>query len=187
MKKRTLVDFSKHELTIDSNNICTIHWLKKPDTTNGQIKFINIDGVLVVKGDYGNWIFCREFIPSAVQGAIVSDSYWIEKLETLSTQKGREFDTEGTIEVLSNGIGIGLENDGYEGEQLKSLKEYYKVWQSFAEDSNSIDEYIRMASSDMPDFIDIRDIPYHTRTKNWLEVVFDAYEEINLRLKEKVS
>ena len=74
--KRTDVDFSKHDLTIIKRENYLLHDLKSPDFDyTERVKFINIEGVLVVTGDYGNWIFCREFHPSS-QG-YVSDNYWI--------------------------------------------------------------------------------------------------------------
>jgi hypothetical protein len=55
MKNRTGTDFSKHNLQITKSETYSIYDLKLPDSEYRQrIKFINIDGVLLVKGDYGN-------------------------------------------------------------------------------------------------------------------------------------
>jgi hypothetical protein len=90
--KRTDVDFSKHEVVITKNDNILIHYLKQPNTTINSVKFINTNDVLVVTGDFGNWIFCREFIPSAKN--YVSDHYWIEKLRISSCQDPYEFDCD---------------------------------------------------------------------------------------------
>ncbi len=65
---RTGIKFHDHILTIDkeSDNTITYH-LKKPDTITNNIKFINTNGLLVVTGDFGNWVFCRDFHPNSNQ------------------------------------------------------------------------------------------------------------------------
>lgn len=72
-KNRTGIDFSKHELIIKETDDVTIHWLKIPNSIKKNIKFTNIEGNLVVTGDFGNWIFCRNFIPSG--DGYVSDGW----------------------------------------------------------------------------------------------------------------
>lgn len=97
--KRTDVDFSKHELSVikESDN-CIIYVLKIPGTVVNMIKFINVDGICAVTGDFGNWIFCREFHPAAKN--YVSDGYWLEKLRTSSSQKPSKYDSERTAEAI---------------------------------------------------------------------------------------
>lgn len=56
MAKRTNVDFSKHELTINKSDCTTVYYLKKPGTVVDSVRFINTNGILAVNGDYGNWI-----------------------------------------------------------------------------------------------------------------------------------
>ncbi len=64
MKKRTNLDFTKHELLITNQEGLLIHHLKVPNTVIYNVKFINTNGVMVVTGDLGHWIFCREFHPA---------------------------------------------------------------------------------------------------------------------------
>ena len=91
-QKRSNCNFDTHELIITKNECCSVYQLKKPKTILDSIKFINTNGILAVTGDYGNWIFCREFHPS--EDGFVSDGYWLEKLEIASSQDGREFSSE---------------------------------------------------------------------------------------------
>jgi hypothetical protein len=65
MNRRTKIDFSEHELKITQLEGVLIHEFKRPDTRNCMLVFINTCGVMTVTGDFGNWVFCREFHPSA--------------------------------------------------------------------------------------------------------------------------
>ena len=179
MKNRTGIDFSKHEVLITRQEGLLIHHLKKPDTVINNIKFINTNGILAVTGDFGNWIFCREFHPTADGG--VSDYYWLEKLHILSSQKGEEYSSEETEKELKRGIRSGLRDYGYKGDELKQAKEFYK------ECITHVDEewdYIAFAHGyDKPDFIDHEQIPMVEITKQWLRIIFDGFDEICNRMK----
>ena len=61
---RTDMDWSGHELIITDTEGLLTHYLKKPGTLMNAVMFINTNGVLVVTGDYSNWMFDREFHPS---------------------------------------------------------------------------------------------------------------------------
>ena len=63
--RRTKLNFSQHELHVIKQEDLLVHHLRKPGTDMDNIKYINTNGVMVVTGDYGNWMFCREFHPSA--------------------------------------------------------------------------------------------------------------------------
>lgn len=78
--RRTKVDFSSHELKITSlSGEGSKYELKKPDTIIHSVVFFVLGGITAVTGDFGNWIFCREFHPN-ISGENVSDRYWVEKL-----------------------------------------------------------------------------------------------------------
>lgn len=175
MKNRTGVDFSKHELNIIKDNNCTIHDLKKPGSDYCQrIKFINTCGVLVVTGDYGNWIFCREFHPSKKEK--VSDHYWIEKAQINSTQKPTEFDSNATDTYIQQGIASDLEEYGYGGDKLEEMKKYYTDLLDYVHLSEW--EYISYAYNNYPSFVDVEQVPFVKSTNIQLQVVFDAFDEI---------
>jgi len=179
MEKRTTVNFDDHELNISKSEGLLIHDLKKPDSLMCRIKFVNIEGALIVLGDYGHWMFCREFHPSP--DGHVDDHYWIEKLEMYSTQKAREYDSEATFKELENGINGGLEEYGYTDDDLEVMKEYYKNCQMY---SDTEWEYVAFAhGDDKPSLIEHDQVPFVQRTKQWLLIVFDGFDEICRRLK----
>jgi len=182
-KPRTNVDFSKHELEVIKNNNVLIHRFKKPDTYCDSITFINAEGILAITGDYGNWIFCREFHPSA-KGS-VSDQYWAEKLKILSKQTSSEFSSKLTRELLEEGLNGGLEEWGYEDESLKKAKEYYNHLLSYVDSSEweyAFEAYYN--DTNRPDFVAAEDVPLEKETHYWLKVVFDAFEEICRRMAD---
>ena len=176
MKKRTDADFSKHELEIIKNDEVTIHYLKLPDTVTHSIKFINCHGILAVTGDYGHWIFCREFIPSP--GEKVSDGYWCEKASIATAQEVYEFDEEGTRKQIQERIDEIEKPVDEESEEMIYLNECM----SRVDD----DEYWynHYAHTNMPDGYDIDYVPYCKKIKGWLLVIFDGFDEICRRMEE---
>lgn len=119
-KKRTDVDFSKHVLNISKNDLVTIYDFAIPGTYSRSIKFINTCGIMTVTGDYGNWVFCREFHPDK-DG--VSDGYWVEKLRILSCQDPYEFDTDTAREQIQELLGFrGMYLSVEEKARLEALK-----------------------------------------------------------------
>lgn len=182
MSNRTGVDFSKHDLNIIKSTTYSIYDLKHPEhVMMWRVKFINIDGVLVVTGDYGNWIFCREFHPTS--DGFVSDYYWCEKLQINSEQKPYEFDSENTEKELKEGIEKGLKDYGYEGERLEKMKEYYQDCLNYV--YNSEFEYTSFAYNNMLSWMDSEDVPFVKSIKIHLKYVFDAFDEICIRMKNK--
>ena len=81
-KKRTDWDFSKFDLTVSKTDNCLIHTLQKGKSLMGRVVFINTQNVMTVTGDFGNWVFCREFHPS--KDGYVSDDHWAGKLQMRS-------------------------------------------------------------------------------------------------------
>ena len=183
---RTGIDFSKHELNVyenktDDKTRILVHHLELPNSVMNNIRFVNTNGIMFVTGDFGNWMFCREFHPSA-EGH-VSDGYWHEKLGVLSSQEGREFDSEGTKEEIERGLSSGLVEYGYEGDRLEQMKEYYDGLLNYVECSEW--EYEAYAYNNFPSFEDTECVPNVKKTKNWLAIIFDGFDEICSRLKEE--
>jgi hypothetical protein len=169
--KRTNVDFSKHELIIEKNDNVLIHHFKKPGTFFDSVKFINTSGILAVTGDYGNWIFCREFHPSKDGG--VSDGYWIEKLRSASTQKPYDFDSDIAQKEIAN----LLESEDYNF----TIEE--REWLESLSDTAYDGEYAYIAEAmNRPNDFEAEMIPRGEKVNYWLEVIFDAFEEICKRL-----
>ena len=177
-EKRTGVDFSKHELIFTEEKGIMVHHLKKPGTIIYNVKFINTNDVLLVTGDVGNWVFCREFHPS--DKGFVSGHYWLEKLSTRSEQVGVEFSSEDTIEEIEAGINGGLAEYGYDGDELEEAIEYYKELLTY---SDSPWEYEGFAYSNIPSFMDAEEVPNCKKTKLRLQIVFDAFDEICKRME----
>lgn len=173
---RTNIDFSKHELIIKESEDLLVHHLKIPDRVLNNIKFINTNDILAVTGDFGNYIFCREFHPSP--DGYVSDGYWKEKMTYISTQEPNEFDEEGTINEI-NELLSDVDQDLTE-EEIEYLNECLdKV-------NEGKFDYERFAYREgVGRFQDAESVPYCSDTINWLKIVFDGFDEICRRLKEK--
>ena len=121
--KRTGLDFSKHELLCTKSDELTIHHLKKPNTYYDSIKYINTQGIMAVTGDYGNWIFCREFHPSADD--YVSSGYWCEKLSIASCQVYKEYDPEETEKEIKRRLKSKVYEDYCSEKNKEEYKEYW--------------------------------------------------------------
>jgi hypothetical protein len=184
MKNRTGIDFSKHEHRVEifknGEKEIRIDHFQVGDSNNRYIQFINTDRVLTVTGDYGNWVFCRPFVPSA--DGCVSDSYWLEKLGTLSKQKAKSYDAEETAKNIKGLIDTGLEEYGYEGEKLEKAKEWYEELLLETDDELEY-KYKAYRDNYIPRFIEYEDIPFCEKVDNWLLIIFDAFDEMCNRLK----
>lgn len=180
MKNRTGIDWSKHEVIVTDQEYLKIWHIKKPDTVVNNVKFINTNGILAVTGDFGNWIFCREFWPSVDGG--VSDGYWGEKLKIASEQTYSAYDTEETAKEIEEMLNGGLEEYGYEGEELEQMKEYLTECLAVSDDEL---EYTYQAYRNMPSFMDYEQVIFRKSPHRWLLAVFDAFDEICRRMKEE--
>lgn len=176
--KRTELDFSKHELRIIEEKGLLVHFLQIPKSYYHCIKFINTNGILAVTGDYGNWIFCREFIPSS--DGYVSEGYWLEKLINSSTQKPMEFDPQGTEEEIRLMLNGGIEKYGYDIEEANQLREYWEYCLRCIDDEL---EFTNYSYREYPPFMDSESVIFCKKHHVWLDYVFDAFEEICKRLK----
>lgn len=184
MKKRTNVDFSKHEHKVeifksDEWKEIRVDHFRKPDSWTYYIQFINTDRTLTITWDVWNWVFCRPFIPSP--DWYVSDMYWCEKLRINSVQTAWEYDSETAQKEIQEIID-GLEDSWYEWDDLKEMKEWYESLLSYTENET---EFLYHAHYEYgrPDNIDHEDIPNGKMWHCRLEVIFDAFDEICARLK----
>lgn len=179
--KRTGIDFSKHEVIVQKNDLVYILNLKKPNTFMDSIKYINCEGIMSVTGDYGNWIFCREFHPDEKGG--VSDGYWIEKLRYTSSQEPYEFDQKSTYDELKQRL------EDYKKENEDAIDEYDEVVEYFEECMHQCWEheldYTYYAYRNIPKNYDYDFVTCNKDEKYWLKAVFDGFDEICRRLKDK--
>lgn len=172
--KRTQVDFSNHQLDIIENEHVLIHTLHINNSNCNKVVFINCEGVLTVTGDFGNWVFCREFHPSA--DGFVSDGYWAEKLRMASEQTTSSFCSEETMKAIKEYRENFDENiSGEEIEWLNTLAYY----------SEDEIEYTYHAYREKPDNVDYESVPFGKKNHIWLEIVFDAFDVICDKLKNK--
>lgn len=167
--RRTPIVFKEHQVTKTEYPGVLIHRLAKPSTVINSVTFINTRGILAVTGDFGNWIFCREFHPSADE--YVSDYYWCKKLCICSTQECYEYDAEATRKEIENRMADTEEPISHE------VRSYYKnLLDCYVDENKEI--YLAEAHTNMPNNFDHEDVPYCYMTKFWLKAVFDAFEEI---------
>jgi hypothetical protein len=175
--KRTGIEFKDYEVKVTQQEGLLVHFLKKPDTICGCIKYINTNGIMAVTGDYGNWIFCREFHPSA-DGDDVSDGYWNEKLSIASTQQPREFDPKATREKIEELLREGECN----GDLDEDEKVYLRRGLALVDDEF---EYKQHAYGEKcGQFADGEYVPCCTKNPYWLDAIYDGFEEICRRMKE---
>lgn len=179
MGRRTEIDFSKHELKITKLEGVLIHEFKKPDTCECMLVFINTCGVMTVTGDFGNWVFCREFHPSGKEEGI-SRGYWDEKLEIASVQKPSKYDEEETLSCLNEF------KESFSDSYGREMSEEELEWVDQLE--NNVDdefEYTHLAYRDKPNDIDYESVPFGKKRHFWLDAVYDGFEAICAVLQQK--
>ena len=186
-ENRTGSNFEKHVHTVEifrseQGNEIQIDHFGKPGSRQGYICFTNSKEGCSITGDYGNWICSRYLYPSA-EGHIL-DSYIGEKFRYKSTQQLSKYDPEETTKEIQEKINGGLEEYGYEGEDLQKAIEWYTNLLSYVDDEI---EYTYQAYRDCykPDFIDYDEIPFAKEPNIQLMIIFDAFDEMCRRLKEK--
>jgi hypothetical protein len=192
MGKRTRIDYSNHLLHIVENEHVNIHHLRLADTGMHSVKFINCGGIMAVTGDFGNWIFCREFVPSSKGYAC--EGYWQEKLHISSTQKPEEVDFDRIKVSVKNRLEERMKEIEYEGDH--PLEDHYfdhddselMFWKKLYDAAEEGDElgYQVAAFRSNSDFApDYESIPYHKKSPFWLLAVMDAFDEICDRYKKE--
>lgn len=189
--RRTGLDFSEHQLHVKETEDLKVYYLKKPNTSWDSIKYINTNGILAVTGDYGNWIFCREFQPTPDTGAC--NHYWLEKLRIDSTQNATEYDMESTLEGLLKRIIEYKEEyvERYGGEYHEDNvheKAYDEIFQYLDECLDKVNdeyEYELYAYRERPNYWDTEDVIFYKKPKAWFLTILDGFDEICRRLKEK--
>ncbi len=107
--------------------------------------------------------------------------YWTEKLIISSSQQPFKYDPEATANELQKGIKSELEEYGYEGDELKKVKEWYTDLLTHTDDE--IEYTYKAYRNDNPVEMDFENIPFCEEYKAHLPVIFDAFEEICERLK----
>lgn len=175
---RTKIDFSNHELSVIDHGDTKIYHLKKPDTSCDNIKYIASGGILAITGDYGNWIFDKEFRPDINDK--VSDQYWCDKLKMSSCQEPYMFDSEATIKEIKKAI------KEYKAEYGKEVDlDVIEYYQQCIEKANYHElDYTAFAYREYPSNVSIEDVIMLKDIKYWLKAVFDGFDVMHDRLKK---
>ncbi len=171
MKRRTEIDFSRHELKVTKTDDVLIHEFKRPDSINCMLVFINTCGVMTVTGDFGNWVFCREFHPSP-DGA-VSAGYWDGKLEIASEQKAKKYDAGETAKLINQFKNTFEES--YDEEMSEEVRDWVERLEGNVDDEF---EYTYIAYRENPYEIDYESVSFGTKRHVWLDAVYDGFDEI---------
>lgn len=178
-KKMSNWDFSQHTHTIEEfksekGNTIRIDHLRKGNSNAGYVRFVNDDYGLSVYGDFGNWIFCRPFVPSEEDYVCVH--YWNEKLKIGSSQDHAQYDSEETEKEIKRLMSeLEEEKEEYEDKRYNQLMEWYDSLLNCVSDEL---DYLYNAHRERPSFIDTENIPYEKKGSNQLLIVFDAFNEI---------
>jgi hypothetical protein len=171
MKKVSKIDFSKHVLNILEYPDIKIYEFKKPDTVVHGITIIVGKGITSVTGDFGNWIFCREF--HLKKGDYVSRGYLDEKLEIYSVQKSDKFDSEQTLKLIKE---FKKDFKDYHG---RKMNEEEKEWLQLLIDSVDDEiEYTNIAYREKPSDVEYESVPFGEVRHRHLDIVYDAMNEI---------
>lgn len=178
MKSRTDIDWSNHKVDVTEHPGVLIHHIRIDGRSLHNVKFINAGGILAVTGDFGNWIFCREFHPSKEGG--VSDGYWNEKLRISSVQDSDEWDAEATKRQLIHQLSEYLLDKGETHEDQTT--EYYQECISKCDEHEF--DYTYYAYREYPSNWDSECVVFVKKTKQSLKCVYDAFDEICRRIKE---
>jgi len=177
--KRTNIDFSRHEVEVIKNEHVLIHKFKRPDTINCMLVFINTCGVMTVTGDLGNWVFCREFHPTANKEWSVSGGYWDEKLEISSKQKSHYYDPDKTRKQIEE-FKASFE-ECYGREMNEEEEDWIEQLEYNVDDEH---EYVYVAYRCNPGDIDYESIPFGTKRHFWLDAVYDGFDALCNKLAE---
>jgi|GEM_PF-1701778 len=184
--KRTNVDFSKHVHTVETfkcgEKTIQIDHFAEPGTGIYAIHFLNGPNGLVVYGDCGSWMFCRQFFPSGKKGECVDPVYWLEKLKIGSCQVPGKYDPEETAKELRELESKGLKEYGYSGKKLKEAKMWFHNLLSEVDDELGY-TYTAYREYGKPGFIDYEQIPFCKKLDAGLKCVFDAFDEMCLRMR----
>lgn len=133
--------------------------------------FVVGKGITSVTGDFGNWIFSKEFHP--INDDTISRGYADSKLTYLSEQTCSKFDTGDTIELIEQFRNefIELHDRDMNEDEVDWLEQL---------DNHVYDEieYTYVAYREKPDNIDYDSVPFGTIRHPRLDIIYDVFDEI---------
>lgn len=185
VKQKTKIDFSKHEVKTIWENGILIHDFRDPSTPYCGLTFINTCGVMTVTGDFGNWVFSREFhpCPDFDNGNGVSRNYWDEKLESNSVQSAMVFDTDATEKAIRR---FRKEFKGiYDRKMTQEERDWLDDLYNYTREEW---RYIYHAYYFRPFSIDAEDVPIGKIRNKSLEAVYDGFNALSKAMaKDKIN
>ena len=178
-----LIDWSKHQFTefkcpVDDKNNLFIYQLKIPTTDCEMVKFVNFDGVCTVTGDYGNWVFNREFHPKAKN--YQAFHYFKEKLESSSCQKVGVYDSEETLNDLLEELKNYCDENKVDPENTDD--EYVEYLNSCISNVDDELDYTYTAYRTHPSFMDSESVIFRKKPLDWFSIIYEAFHEMCERL-----
>lgn len=193
--KYSNIDFSNHYLSkggvfIDHNFYkgeqafsvaSSIASLKVEGTVHDWITYITTNGILIVTGDYGNWIFNKPLNPQTF-GQPLSMMYAVEKCKNSSEQEPLEFDPEATEKAIREEL-VKLEKGELWHDDEQTQNEYKDYLETCLLCLNDKFEYIKAAYYGCPSFVDTEDVIFCDQAVNHFKVIVDGFNEINRRCK----
>lgn len=186
--KRTQQDWSQHVHTREvfknekGDEIITDR-LEKQGTLDEHIVFINDQSGLTVRGDFGNWVFNRNFMPNGGNKVGVSDDYWTEKLITASEQKFDRLDFEQIEKDFKEDFKEWVFDYNRAPHQLKVIQEWKGEVLNAISDADELEYLYKMHRLPNPLDWGHEEVPMAKKTPIWLNIVFDGFEEICRRMK----
>lgn len=189
--RRTNANFSKHvheSVVLEKDGIkVQVDTFHVKGSCIGFMQFVNAPNGLAVYGDYGNWMFCRTFYPNSKELKI-SDYYWLEKLKFNSNQIFEKLDCKLNTECLNDLLKEfrDVDNSSLSEAELEDAEEWVEGLKADLENGDTV-SYLYNAFRECPSCLSAEDIPCHKEVPKQLQVVFDAFEEMCYRLKEKES
>ena len=174
MRKRTDMDWSKHIVEAETvGDFATIHRLRIPDSICLMVEFINMhDRGLLVRGDFGSWIFSQCFYPS--RDGEVLEQYWLEKLLIANNRQDVHDFSRGVLDAEIEDL-VEFSKEAGRYNQTKDFIESLRLCASKEEVVSSWDY--------APNWVDPEDYPEGLDICERLKIIFDAFDEICRRMK----
>lgn len=180
---KNLIDFSKHIHTTkiykseDWNEIREDRFWVWWSLVEWMV-FINHNYWMNVVWDFWCWSFCRRFIPSETEEVWIS--YFAEKAYIANHSQWIEiFDSDELEKQIKEKI-EDFEEQWYEWEELKQIKEYYN---DLLKSEDELDYNCIIRENDMPESLDFEDILEWKVYSSHFIIIYQAFNEMCRRLK----
>lgn len=176
VKRYTTIDWSKHSLIISKSNGMSIYTFKNPETNIYKVVWMVGNGITVVTGDFGNWIFDAEFSPNGKKEANVS--YMNGYLKHNSTQEYRVWDEDEILDSINEFV-----EDFYSNNDREMNEEELDWVESLKNSRCDEIDYMFTAYRETPDTIKVGYVPFSKKLHPYLNSIYDAFNQMCLLVK----